>query len=290
MSVTEFLLPASTQEAVELLAERGDDAKIVAGGQSLAVLLRMGLVQASSLVGLHGIAELDELRNSDGELHVGARVTHQRVQADPAVRRRWTVLAEATAAVSTPQVRNQGTVCGNVAHAYPLADPPAALLVLDARAHVRSATTERVVSLDEFFVDVLTTVLEPTELLTRLSLPAPGPRSGGAYEVFRLRALDYPTVGVAVQVALDPDGRCKDARVALNGAAATPMRARRAEAALIGQTPDAHVLTAAGAEAAAEADPSEDVDGSAAYKRRLVAVLLQRAARRAVERAGRAWS
>ena len=290
MSVTEFLRPASTQEAVGILAERGDDAKIVAGGQSLAVLLRMGLVQASALVGLNGVSELEELNASDGELHVGARVTHQRVQADPEVRRRWTVLAEATAAVSTPQVRNQGTVCGNVAHAYPLADPPAALLALDARAHLRSAAGERIVPLDAFFVDVLTTVLEPTELLTHLTVPAPDPRSGGAYEVFRLRALDYPTIGVAVQVALDADGRCAEVRVALNGAAATPMRARRAEAALIGQPTDPHVLKAAGAQAAAEADPSEDVDGSVAYKRRLVAVLLQRAARRAVERAIGTWS
>jgi carbon-monoxide dehydrogenase medium subunit len=278
------------QEAVALLAERGDDAKIVAGGQSLAVLLRMGLVQASTLVGLNGIADLEELSATDGELHVAARVTHQRVQADPQVRRRWTVLAEATAAVSTPQVRNQGTVCGNVAHAYPLADPPAALLALGARAHLRSASGERIVPLEDFFVDVLTTVLEPTELLTHLSVPAPGARSGGAYEVFRLRALDYPTIGVAVQLALDADRRCAEARVALNGAAATPMRARGAEAALIGQPPDSQVVKTAAAEAAAEADPSEDVDGSVAYKRRLVAVLLQRAARRAIERANAAWS
>jgi aerobic carbon-monoxide dehydrogenase medium subunit len=290
VSVTEFLRPSSTQQTLELLAQRGDDAKIVAGGQSLAVLLRMGLVQASALVGLDGLSELGELRAADGELHVGARVTHQRVQAEPDVRHRWTVLAEATAAVSTPQVRNQGTVCGNVAHAYPLADPPAALLALGARAHVRSASGERIVPLDAFFVDVLTTVLEPTELLTHLTVPAPVARSGGAYEVFRLRALDYPTIGVAVQLALDADGRCAEARVALNGAAATPMRARRAETALIGQPADEHVLKTAGAEAAAEADPSEDVDGSVAYKRRLVAVLLQRAARRAVDRANTAWS
>jgi carbon-monoxide dehydrogenase medium subunit len=187
-------------------------------------------------------------------------------------------------------VRNQGTVCGNVAHAYPLADPPAALLALGARAHLLSAAGERTVPLDAFFVDVLTTVLAPTELLTHLSVPAPDPRSGGAYEVFRLRALDYPTIGVAVQLALDDEGRCADARIGLNGAAATPMRARRAEAALIGQAPDPEVLKTAGAEAAAEADPSEDVDGSVAYKRRLVAVLLQRAARRAVDRASTAWS
>jgi carbon-monoxide dehydrogenase medium subunit len=236
------------------------------------------------------VAELGDLRATDGELHIGARATHQRVQADSDIRRRWTVLAEAAAAVSTPQVRNQGTVCGNVAHAYPLADPPAALMALGARAHLRSATGERVVPLDAFFVDVLTTVLEPTELLTHLTLPAPKPRSGGAYEVFRLRALDYPTVGVAVQIELDADRRCVQARVGLNGAAATPMRARRAEAVLIGQAPEPNVFAAAGAEAAAEADPTEDVDGSVAYKRRLISVLLRRAASRAVERASSACS
>jgi carbon-monoxide dehydrogenase medium subunit len=288
--VTEFLRPASTHEVVGLLAERGEDAKVVAGGQSLAVLLRLGLVQASALVGLDGVAELDQLNTTDGELRVGARVTHQRVQADLEVRRRWAVLAEATAAVATPQVRNQGTVCGNVAHAYPLADPPAALLALGARAHLRRAAGERVVPLDAFFVDVLTTVLDPTELLTHLSVPVPGPRSGGAYEVFRLRALDYPTVGVAVHLTLDERGRCAEARVGLNGAASTPIRAYRAEAVLARETPDPTVLAAAGAEAAAEADPTADVDGSVAYKRRLVGVLLRRAAERAVHRANAAWS
>jgi carbon-monoxide dehydrogenase medium subunit len=177
-----------------------------------------------------------------------------------------------------------------VAHAYPLADPPAALLALGARAHLRRAAGERVVPLDAFFVDVLTTVLDPTELLTHLSVPVPGPRSGGAYEVFRLRALDYPTVGVAVHLTLDERGRCAEARVGLNGAASTPIRAYRAEAVLARETPDPTVLAAAGAEAAAEADPTADVDGSVAYKRRLVGVLLRRAAERAVHRANAAWS
>lgn len=288
MTVTEYIQPASVEETVALLAARGEDAKIVAGGQSMAVLLRLGLVQAQTLVGLAGVAELDALTAAD-ELHIGARVTHRRVHDDPAVQERWAVLAEATGAVATPQIRNQGTVCGNTAHGYALADPPAALLALGARAHVRDARGERVVPLDEFFLDFMQTALQPTDLLTHISVPAPAPGSGGAYEVFRQRALDYPTVGVAVQIVLDRDGVCREARIGLNGAAATTIHARRAESLLVDQAMTQDVLAAACAAAAEESDPADDVDGSAAYKRRLVGVMLRRATIRAWERAMRLW-
>jgi CO/xanthine dehydrogenase FAD-binding subunit len=167
-----------------------------------------------------------------------------------------------------------------------LADPPAALLALGAQAHVRRGDDERVIPFDAFFVDFMTTALGPTDLLTHISVPTPGPRSAGAYEVFRLRALDYPTVGVAVQVDLQPDGRCQQVRIGLNGAAPTAIRARRAEAILAGQQLTPEVVADAAAVAATECDPAGDVDGSAAYKRRLVGVLLRRAMTRAVERAG----
>jgi carbon-monoxide dehydrogenase medium subunit len=285
MAVTDYRRPASVDEAVSLLAERGDDAKVVAGGQSLSVLLRLGLIEASTLVGLSGIAGLDTLHASGDGLYIGARVTHRQVQDDPDVRARWTALAEAAGAVATPQIRNQGTICGNVAHGYPLADPPAALLALGARAHVRGAGGDRVVPLDGFFVDFMTTALQPTDLLTHLTVPAAAPGSGGTYEVFRLRALDYPTIGVAVQLTVDEAGVCRVARIGLNGAAPTAIRARRAEALLRDQVPDGDVLAAAARAAAEECDPADDVDGSAAYKRRLVGVLLRRAVPRAAERA-----
>jgi carbon-monoxide dehydrogenase medium subunit len=289
MTVTEYRRPTSVDEAVSLLAERGDDAKVMAGGQSLSILLRLGLIEASTLVGLSGIAGLDTLHASGDELHIGARVTHREVQDAPDVRARWMVLAEAARAVATPQIRNQGTICGNAAHGYPLADPPAALLALGARAHVRGAGGDRVVPLDEFFVDFMSTALQPTDLLTHITVPAPAPGSGGRYEVFRLRALDYPTVGVAVQLTMREDGVCREARIAVNGAAPTTIRARRAEALLRDQVPDAEVLAGTAQVAAEELDPVDDVDGSASYKRRLVGVLLRRAVPRAAERATATW-
>ena len=286
MTVTEYRRPTSVEEAVSLLAERGDDVKVMAGGQSLSVLLRLGLIEASTLVGLSGIAELDTLLASADGLRIGARVTHRQVQDAPEVRSRWTVLAESAGAVATPQIRNQGTLCGNAAHGYPLADPPAALLALGARAHVRGTGGDRVVPFDEFFVDFMSTALGPTDLLTHITVPAPAAGSAGRYEVFRLRALDYPTVGVAVQLTMGEGGVCHQARIGLNGAAPTTIRARRAEALLGDQRLDAEVLDAAAQAAAEEADPVDDVDGSAAYKRRLVGVLLRRAVLRAAERAG----
>ena len=289
MTVTEYRRPTSVDEAVSLLAERGDDAKVMAGGQSLSILLRLGLIEASTLVGLSGIAGLDTLHASGDELHIGARVTHREVQDAPDVRAGWMVLAEAARAVATPQIRNQGTICGNAAHGYPLADPPAALLALGARAHVRGAGGDRVVPLDEFFVDFMSTALQPTDLLTHITVPAPGPGSGGRYEVFRLRALDYPTVGVAVQLTMREDGVCREARIAVNGAAPTTIRARRAEALLRDQVPDAEVLAGTAQVAAEELDPVDDIDGSASYKRRLVGVLLRRAVPRAAERATATW-
>jgi carbon-monoxide dehydrogenase medium subunit len=285
MTVTEYRRPTSVEEATALLAERGDDAKVMAGGQSLSILLRLGLIEASTLVGLSGIAALDRLVPSEDGLHVGARVTHRQVQDAPVVRARWTVLAESAGAVATPQIRNQGTLCGNAAHGYPLADPPAALLALGASAHIRGADGDRVVPLDAFFVDFMSTALQPTELLTHITVPPPAPGSGGTYEVFRLRALDYPTVGVAVQLTMREDGLCRAARIGLNGAAPTTIRARRAEALLADEILETKVLAAAAQAAAEESDPADDVDGSAAYKRRLVGVLLRRAVRRAAERA-----
>jgi aerobic carbon-monoxide dehydrogenase medium subunit len=215
MTVGEYLRPTSIDEAAVILADRAEDARIVAGGQSLALLLRLSLVPATALVGIARIPELDNVVVSDGGLHIGARVTNRRVHEDALVRARCPVLAEACGAVSTPQVRNMGTLCGNAAHGYVLADPPAALLALDAHAHVRNTGGERIISFDDFFVDFMTTALGPTDLLTHISLPSPRQRSGGAYEVFRLRALDYPTVGVAVQVTLQEDGRCLDVRIGL---------------------------------------------------------------------------
>jgi CO/xanthine dehydrogenase FAD-binding subunit len=285
MSPSAYLRPNSAAEVVEALEQHGDDAKIVAGGQSLALLLRLKLVPASTLVGLDGVAELAGLAAAGDTAHIGARITHRQVANDPGVRARWLVLAEAAGAVATPQIRNVGTLCGNAAHGYALADPPAALLALNAQAHVRNAAGERTIAFDHFFVDFMTTALGPTDLLTHISIATPPPRSGGAYEVFRLRALDYPTVGVAVQLSLDEVGRCAEARVGLNGAAPIATRARRAEEVLRGQALTPETLRAAAAEASAECDPSDDVDGSASYKRRLVGVLLRRAAERAAARA-----
>src|SRR5207253_10692033 len=172
MARVEYTEPSSIEEVLGVLDQQGDDAKILAGGQSLLVLLRDGLIHPRVLVGLQGVPGLDQI-TANGELHVGAMATHTAVQTHPAVRARWALLAQAEAAVSTTQIRNRGTLCGNVAHAFPTADPPAALVASDARVHVAGKRAgAREIPAEEFFVGLLETQAGPEDLVTAVTLPA----------------------------------------------------------------------------------------------------------------------
>jgi aerobic carbon-monoxide dehydrogenase medium subunit len=283
MARVEYVEPRSIDEVLAVLDQHGDEAKILAGGQSLLVLVRDRLIQPSLLVGLQGVPGLDQI-TANGELRVGAMATHTAVQTHPAVRARWSLLAQAEAAVSAPQIRNRGTLVGNVAHAFPTADPPAALIALGAQVRLRSSAGERTLSIEDFFVGLMQTALTPTEIVTELVVPGQPAGAVGAYLKYAMRPLDFSIVGVGVRLVLVADGTCSEARIGVNGAGETPLRARRAEAALRGQrlASDPATIDAAADLAAADSDPIGDIDGSAEYKRKMVRVFVRRALRQAL--------
>ncbi len=281
-----YLRPDDLDEALELLAEHGEAAKVLAGGQSLLVLMREHLVEPELLIGLSGIDALRRLE-VNGEARIGAMVTHAQVERDRRIVDGWPILAQAEAAVSTVQIRNRGTLCGNVAHAFPTADPPAALIACDARIHLASkAGGERTVEAKDFFTGVMETVARADELITAVSLPPQPEGARGAYLKYAVRPLDFAIVGVAVRVVVSA-GRIDDVRIGLNGAASRPLRAAEAEAVLVGQTPTRELLAEAAQTAARHSDPLDEVDGSAAYRRRCVAVHTRRALERALGMEGR---
>lgn len=284
MLVEQYARPRSVEETLGLLTEFGDDAKLMAGGQSLMVLLREGLIAPRVLISLSGVSELAGI-TTNGEARIGALATHTQVLSHPVIRASWPVLAEAERAVSSIQIRNRGTLCGNLAHAYPTADPPAALLALDAAVTLRSPRGTRQVPVGEFILGPLTTVLEPGELVTSVTLPTPPAGARYAYLKYALRPMDFAILGVAVRLAVDPDGRYRHVRIGLNGAASRPMRATGAEEILAGGSAGSgpgQLLAAAADAAADQSEPLDEVFESSAYRREMVRVYVRRALERAL--------
>lgn len=280
MPVAEFIRPRKVNEVLDQLAEYGGEAKVIAGGQSLMVLLHEGLLDPKVLVGLTGVRELDGIE-VDGQARIGALCTHAQVMRHPEIRARWPVLAAAEETVSTVQIRNWGTLCGNLAHAYPTADPPAALMALDAVVHLRSRRGERTIPVEKFISGPLTTVLTEDELIESVTLPPPPAGARYSYRKYAIRPLDFAIVGVAVRIAFDTasagEGPCRDVRVAVNGGANRPVRMDRAEQALEHRPLTAESVEAAAQAAADEAEPLEEVFESAAYRRDMVRVFVRRA-------------
>lgn len=285
-SAVSYAAPATVDEALALLAE-SDDAKLVAGGQSLFVFLRQGLLQPSLLIGLKAIPDLRRLdAGEDGGLVIGAMVTQQQLAASPLVAERFPALAEAAIAVASPPVRRQGTVGGNLCHADPTSDPPAALIALGADVEIASSAGRRRIPVEELFVDYMETALQDGEVLVAIHLPTPATRSGAAYEKHRIRGVDTALVGAGVALAVSDDGQTIEAaRIGLAGAGVTPVRASGAEAALTGAAATPEAIAEAARIAAEECEPLSDTEGSEWYRREMVAVFVRRAAERALARA-----
>ncbi|MEZ4562640.1 MAG: xanthine dehydrogenase family protein subunit M [Thermomicrobiales bacterium] len=284
--VVTYAGPASIKDAVDLLASN-DDAKVVAGCQSLGVFLRQRLIEPQLLVGLKNIPELAGIEKlPDGSLRIGAMVTQHALETSGIVRQLFPALADAAALIASPPIRQQGTIGGNLCHADPTGDPPAVLIALGAELELVSSGGARRVPVEDFFVDYMETILAPEELLTAICLPAPVANSGAAYLKHRVRGVDTALVAAGVALALAKDGATiQAARIGLAGAAPTPLRARSAELVLTGAAPTGETLAAAGAAAAEESDPLEDTEGSAWYRREMIARFVQRAAAAALRRA-----
>jgi carbon-monoxide dehydrogenase medium subunit len=281
----EYHAPESLPDALELLGQLGDEAKVLAGGQSLMPLLSLRLARPAHLVDINALRELANVNTWDGGLSLGALVRQRSAERSDLVRQRSPLLAEALPMIGHPQIRNRGTIGGSLAHADPASELPAVAMALDAQLVIRKANGERTVSPAAFFLSYLTTSLEPDELLAEVRFPAWPAGAGWSYLEVSRRHGDFAMVGVASVVRLDASGAIAEARLAYTGAAAAPVRARAAELQLQGQ-PATDATFQAAAEVAAQAlDPQSDVHASAAYRRHVAKVLTQRALTQATSRA-----
>lgn len=284
-SAFDYTAPETLEDALALLDQHGDEAKVLAGGQSLIPLLKLRFASPRLLVDINRLTGLDALAEDGGALRVGALVRHKQCERSELLRSRWPLLADTASLVSDPIVRNLGTVCGSLAHADPQGDWGSALLAAGAEVVARSAKGERTLPLAGFFQGPFTTTLEPTEIATEVRVPDPGPSSGGAYLKLERKVGDFATAGVAVQLSLD-DGKVARAGIALTGVGPASLPASEAEQALAGAGLDDETIRGAAELAAKAAQPQDDHRGSAEYKRQVVRVFTERALRKAAEAAG----
>jgi len=281
----EYLAPRSLDEAVAALAEHGDEAKAMAGGQSLVPLLAFRLARPSVVVDLNGIPGLDGARLDGETLELGALTRQRDVERLAGLRQRCPMVVEAVEQVGHVAIRNRGTVGGSLAHADPAAEWTALALALDAELDLTGPSGTRTVPAREFLVSTFLTVLEPDELVTGVRLHVPNGRSGSCFTELSRRHGDFALAGVGALVTLDEGGIVTDARLALIGVGETAVRAEAAEQALRGHPPTAEVLAEAARAVEGELDPNSDIHASADYRRHVAGVLVRRALETAAARA-----
>ena len=280
----DYYAPSSVDEAIALLQEHGDDAKILAGGQSLIPAMRYRLALPEVLIDINGVAGLEYINEADGQLVIGAMTREVALEDSDAVQSKYHMLADAAEVIADPLVRNQATVGGNIAHADPANDHPAVMLAYDATVVAKGPNGERTIAIDDFFVDLFENALTDEEILTEIRIPAPAAGSGSAYKKIERKVGDYAISAAAVNLTMDGDV-CTSVRIGLTNVSPVPMRAKGAEAAMVGQVITDSVIEAAGQAAAAECDPSKDLRGSVAYKRDITRIMVKRAIEAAVKRA-----
>lgn len=283
----EYFRPKSISEAVALLQQYGDEAKILSGGQSLIPMMKLRLARPGYLIDINRISGLSYIKEEGGYLKIGGLTREAEVEASPVVQAKYPLLADTTAVIADPQVRNLATVGGNLAHGDPANDHPAAMLALGAQVVASGRSGERVISIDKFFVSLFTTALEQDEILTEIRVPIPPPRSGGAYFKLERKVGDFATAATAVQLTLDDKGAVQRIGIGLTNVGPTPIKAQKAEDFLRGKKPDAANIAQAAQLASDEAEPTSDLRGPAEYKKGLVKELTKRALSRALERAGK---
>ncbi len=275
---------ASLQEAVKLLQELGEDARLIAGGQSLIPLMKMRMARPAALIDINFIPGLSEIQAAKGEVHFGALARHAEIE-NSAAGATIPILHDCAAGIADVQVRNQGTIGGSLAEADPSGDWGTALLALDTSVICFGSGGQRTVPLEDFIRDAYTTVLSHEEIVTAVHVKIPPKGSGGAHLAFKRSAPVYPTASASVQLTLDDHNRCKDVRIILGCVGLTAIRAKQAEAELRGKALDDKNIRAAAGAARTAADPQSDMRGSADYKRILVGALVKRAIGIAARRA-----
>jgi carbon-monoxide dehydrogenase medium subunit len=281
----EYVAPESLEEAVGLLGERGDEAKVLAGGQSLVPLLALRLAAPRLLIDLNRVPGLDGVALDGRTLSIGALARHRDVELHPGLRDRCPMLFEGVSSIGHVSIRNRGTVGGSIAHADPAAEWPSLVLALDGEVDVRSRRGERAVAAADLFETYFTTTLEPDEVVTGVRLRLPEGRVGSAWLELARRHGDFAIAGVGALLSLADDGTVEDVRVALIGVRDTAIRSAAAEATLRGATPDEEAFAAAAEAIEPEIEPVSDLHGSSDYRRHVAKVLVRRALARAWRRA-----
>ncbi|MDR5683160.1 MAG: xanthine dehydrogenase family protein subunit M [Armatimonadota bacterium] len=277
----DYAVPTTLQEALDILSRRGDEAKVLAGGQSLIPLMKLRFAQPAWLLDINRVTELEFVRDGPDGLSVGALARHRHLERSEAVRARYPTVAACASQVADPLVRNLGTLVGSLCHADPQGDWGAVAVAMDAQLMIRSLRGHRIVPATEFFLGPLTTVLQPDELVTEARFPAVPGRMFGTYLKLERKVGDFATVGVAVFLTLS-DGRVARAGIGLTAVGPMYVKARGAESLLLGQALTDELAAEVARKAAEEADPASDHRGSAHYKRQVVRVFVQRALRHAM--------
>jgi carbon-monoxide dehydrogenase medium subunit len=283
----EYFAPKTLQEALQLLDQHRDDYKIIAGGQSLLIMLRQGLIQPAHLIDIKGISELNYITSDPKKgLRIGALTTHRTIEKSPVIKKSFGVIAEMEKKLASIQTRNWGSIGGNLCHGDPSGDPAPILIALNATLTITSIHGERNIPVEDFFLNYFETALEHGELLREIQVPPIPPHTGAAYTKFNVIENDMATVGVAMSITLASQaGNCKDVRIVLGNAAPKPMRAKKAEESLKGKKITDSLLKEAGEIASTEADPISDIHASAEYRQELIKVLVKRVGQEALSRA-----
>ena len=280
----DYAAPTSLAEAFELLEKHGDEAKILAGGHSLIPMMKLRLAEPETLIDINNIPGLSFIKEEDGYLKIGAMTREAEVEHSEIIPGKFPIFLDATKLIADPQVRNMGTLGGNLAHGDAANDHPAVMMALRAEIVIASAEGERVVPIDEFFYGFYMTAIQENEILTEIRIPIPGPKTGNAYHKLERKVGDYATAGVAVQISVDDQGVCTYAGIGLTNVNPIPLRAERSEAALVGKQLTDEVIAEAAQYASEDCSPSTDLRGDEEYKRAMVGVLVKRMIKKALER------
>lgn len=280
-----YAAPSSLQEAFELLHEYGDDAKILAGGHSLVPMMKLRFASPTHLVDINNIPGLAYIKEEDGHLKIGAMTRECELEESAIITSKYHVFTDASKLIADPQVRNFGTLGGNIAHGDAANDHPAVMLALKAEVQISGQDGNRMVSINDFFHGFYMTAVQHGEILTELRIPVPSNKFGSAYHKEERKVGDYATAGVAVAIEIDDNGVCTNAGIGLTNVNPLPMKAERSEAALVGSRLTAEDIATAAKYAAEDCSPSDDLRGDEDYKRHLVKVITKRMLNKAIQRA-----
>ena len=281
----DYYAPTTLDEAISLLQELGDEAKILAGGHSLLPMMKLRFASPEQLIDINNIPGLSYIKEEDGFLKIGALTKEAELEHSDIIPGKYPIFLDATKLIADPQVRNMGTIGGNLAHGDAANDHPAVMLAMRAEVVATGPEGQRTIPIDEFFYGFYMTALGETDILTEIRIPIPAAGTGNAYHKLERKVGDYATAGVAVQITLDSDGVCTYAGIGLTNVNPTPLRAERSEQALVGNKLTDEVIAQAAQFASEDCNPSDDLRGDEEYKRAMVGVLTKRMIHQAMERA-----